>query len=224
LAWRLCQYLVQCQREVELVSDFLEAIVEFPTVIFTVIAAASLAFWTISTLLGAGLDLGDSDGEFGDANGDGFLAGFLSFAGLASLPFIVSIALVSIFGWFTSLVLMQIVGSRTTWVLVSLGVIVFALSCAVALFISALLARPLSKILIPGVPQRRGDFVGRPCVIRTETVTDSFGQAEVVDPEGSTLLIQVRCKKKNSLRSGQGAIIWSLDDDAGIFQVTPEDK
>lgn len=212
------------QREVEFfVSDFLDAIVEFPTVIFTVIAAASLSFWVISTLLGAGFDLGDADSDVGDASGDGLLGGFLSFLGLASLPLIVSSAIVSVIAWFTSLLLMQIIGSRTTWVLASLGIIVFFVSFAVAAFIAAQLARPLSKIFVPGEPQRRADFVGRPCVVRTEKVTDVFGQAEVVDTEGATLLIQVRCKKANNLRHGDVAIIWSLDDEAATFQVTPDE-
>ena len=204
-------------------SDFLDAIVAFPTVIFTVVAAASLSFWVITTLLGAGFDLGDADSDLGDADGDGLLGGFLSFLGLASLPLIVSLAFVSIIGWFTSLVLMEIVGSRTTWLLASLGVIVFFAAFMFAVFVTAQLARPLSKIFVPGEPQRRADFVGRPCVIRTERVSDVFGQAEVVDQEGATLLVQVRCKKANELHHGDVAIIWSLDDDAGTFQVTPDE-
>jgi len=55
------------------------------------------------------------------------------------------------------------------------------------------------------------------------TALRNFGQAEVVDAERSTHLIQVRCEIDNDLRSGMRALIVDVDDD-GRFIVSPDVK
>lgn len=205
-------------------ADFLEAIVEFPTVIFTVLAGVSLTLWIVTTAFGVGFDaldgLTDVDADI-DTDSSGPLANALGFLGLASMPLIVSLTLASIFGWLISLILMTIVGSPTTLAFIALGIIVFAVALVGALFITAMLAKPLSRFFVEEPPPRRADFVGRTCVIRTERVTADFGQAEVTDAEGAALLVQVRCEQANDLRHGDEAVIWSLDDEIGVFQITP---
>ena len=207
-------------------ADFLDAIVEFPTIIFTVIAGTSLTLWIVTTAFGVGFDaldgLTDIDVDVdADAEGGGVLAGALGFLGLASLPITVSLTLSSIFAWLISLTLMTAVGSRTTWVLISIGVVVFFVAAIAALAITAALAKPLARVFVTEPPPRRGDFVGKACIVRTERVTADFGQAEVVDAEGATLLLQVRCDEANELGHGDEAVIWSLDDEVGVFQITP---
>ena len=205
-------------------ADFLDAIVEFPTIIFTVIAGTSLTLWIVTTAFGVGFDaldgVTDVDADI-DHDGGGFLANALGFLGLASIPLTISLTLSSIFAWLISLTLMAAIGSRTTWVLVSIGIIVFFAATIGALFITAAIAKPLSRFFVAEPPPRRADFVGKPCVVRTDRVTADFGQAEVADAEGATLLIQVRCDEANELRHGDEAVIWSLDDEIGVFQITP---
>ena len=115
---------------------------------------------------------------------------------------------------------MEIIGSRTTWVLASLGLIVFVVSLLVGLVLAGFLAKPLAPLFVAEPAQKRADFVGRMCVVRTQKVTSSFGQAEVTDKEGATLLVQVRCDEPNDFGAGDEAIIFALDDDAEVFQIT----
>ena len=60
------------------------------------------------------------------------------------------------------------------------------------------------------------------CTITTTRVTDEFGQAEVRDPEGGSLIVQVRCRKENDFHEGDRALIYSLDPDTGIFQISAD--
>ena len=208
-------------------ADFLDAIVEFPTVVFTVLAGASLTFWIVSTLLGAGFDAVDDVFETDtdvDGEGGGIFADVLAFFGLASLPLIVSLTISSLFAWLISLTLMTIIGARTTWVIVAVGIIVLFVATIAALWITSLFAKPLARIFVSEPAQKRADFIGRECVVRTEKVTADFGQAEVTDTEGATLLVQVRCDTANDLTYGSEGVLWALDDeggDAGVYQITP---
>ena len=203
-------------------SDFFDAIVAWPTVVFTVLLAVSFGFWIVSTLLGFGIDSLDLDAD-GDLDGDtGSLGSFLDVFGLAGVPIVITLTLASLFGWLISLTLMELIGSRTTWLLASLGLIVFAVAFLGGLILAGFLAKPLAPLFVAEPAQKRADFVGRICVIRTEKVTDSFGQAEVTDKEGATLLVQVRCDEPNDFGSGDEAIIFALDDEAEAFQITRE--
>ncbi|MEM9520096.1 MAG: hypothetical protein AAGA37_12300 [Actinomycetota bacterium] len=203
-------------------SDFFDAIVAWPTVVFTVLVGVSFGFWLVSTLIGFGLDTLDLDAD-GDLDADsGSFGSFLDVFGLAGVPIVFTLSIASLFAWITSLVIMEIIGSRTTWVLVALGAIVFVGSLLVGLLLAGLVAKPLAPLFVTEPAQKRADFVGRTCVVRTEKVTDAFGQAEVTDSEGATLLVQVRCDEPNDFGSGDEAIIFALDDEAETFQITRE--
>ena len=56
----------------------------------------------------------------------------------------------------------------------------------------------------------------------TDRVTAEFGQAEVRDDEGGSLLVQVRCRHDNDFRSGDRALIFDLDRDTGEFQISAD--
>lgn len=203
-------------------SDFFDATLQFPTVIFTVLVVVSFGVWIISTVLGFGLDTLDIDFD-GDVDADTpGLGGFLEFFGLAAAPLVFTLSLSSLFGWFISLALMEVIGSRTTWAMVSLGIIVFAVALVAGMFIAGFVAKPFAPLFVTTEAQKRADFIGRMCVVRTERVTETFGQAETTDSEGAALLVQVRAAEPNDFRHGTQAIIFALDDDAEVYRITVE--
>ena len=106
-------------------SDFIDAITQFPTVIFTVLAVVSFGLWIITTVLGFGFDALDVDID-SDVDGDTpGIGGFLDFFGLAAAPLVLTLSLSSIFGWAVSMLLMEAIGSRTSGTMVLLGIVVF---------------------------------------------------------------------------------------------------
>lgn len=217
-------------------AEFFEIVFGPPTVIFTTTLAISLGFFAISVLFG----LGDSGGgEFdldagggpeadvdvdADAGGDsgGTLAGILQSANLHVLPLALTFAIVSLVGWFVSAIATLVLSSdNSPGALLAVIIAVFAFLAGV--FIAGRVGNLLRPIFVPAKHISRRDLVGRLCVVQTGRVDRSFGQAEVVDAERSTHLIQVRCEIDNDLRAGMRALIVAVDDD-GSFLVSPDVK
>ena len=67
----------------------------------------------------------------------------------------------------------------------------------------------------------RTAFVGRTCVIRTGTVTDAFGQAEVHAADGSSAIVQVRQTGADTFTAGSTAVIYEYDRDGEFFWIVP---
>ncbi len=196
----------------------------FPTVIFTTLLIFSLAYWILSSLLGAGagdgldvdmdLDL-DLDGDIAEG-----LGGLMRTFHLHHIPLSLTFTFLSLFGWFTSVIATSIVADDG-----SAGVLVGVAIFLGALFVAGLITGRLGQMLAPVFRSTsalaRNDLIGRLCVIRTGSVTPAFGQAEAVDSEGGTHLIQVRCEDGNTLTQGSHALLVTVDDD-GIFQISPD--
>ncbi len=196
-------------------EDFVEAVLEFPTILFTVALAGSLLFFTVTTLLGFGADAGfDIDADVG---GD-----FFSNLGLAGLPIALTATLISLFSWFASFLLMAIIGDRDNTLLIVVSIVVIVVSLVVGVIGASIVGRPVGKAFAAGAGRSRGDLAGQLCVITTLKVTDSFGQAEVADPGGGTLLVPVRCTSENELTAGDQALIFGHDTDSDTYLVSPD--
>ena len=223
-------------------SEFFEIVFGLPTVIFTAMVAISVGFFLISFLFGLGegggdldLDAGGGDvdvdvdvdaGVDGDSGADtdstGAFAGLLQAFNLHILPLSLTFSIISVIGWLVSaLATVLLTSDNAPGVLVGLAIGIAAFFAGV--LIAGRVGNVLKPIFVPAKHIRRRDLVGRLCTVRTGRVDRSFGQAEVVDGEQSTHLIQIRCEIDNDLRSGQRALIVDVDDD-GSFLVSPDVK
>ncbi|GAB1820602.1 hypothetical protein [Herbidospora sp. RD11066] len=136
-------------------------------------------------------------------------AGVLDFDGLPA-PAISGFVAV---GWFTAL--------AGTVFLPELGWVTLA-AALVAGFGAAILVRRLTPA--PEKVPSRHDFVGQMCVIRTQSVSTDFGQAEVRAADGSTAVIQVRQTGTDSFSAGGAALIFQYDSDGEFFWVMPYER
>ncbi len=224
------------------VSEFFEIVFGLPTVIFTAALAISLGFFLITFLFGLGeggggdfdldagggdldveIDAGGSDGADGaDGDSTGALAGLLQAANLHVLPLALTFAIVSLVGWFISAMgTFLLTSDNSPNVIVALAIALAGFAGGV--FIAGRVGNLLRPIFVPAKHIKRSDLIGRICTVQTGSVDRSFGQAEVVDGEHSTHLIQVRCEIDNDLGSGKRALIVDVDDD-GRFIVSPDVK
>lgn len=226
-------------------SEFFEIVFGIPTVFFTAALAISLGFFLITFLFGLGegggdfdidaggdldvdlgggseadIDAGGSDGS--DADGTGALAGLLQAANLHILPLALTFAIISLVGWFISALGTLLLTSDNSPNVITAIAIALAGFVAGA-FVAGRVGNLLRPIFVPTRHIKRRDLVGRLCTVRTGRVDRGFGQAEVVDGERSTHLIQIRCEIDNDLRSGSQALIVEVDDD-GTFLVSPDVK
>ncbi|MCB0996737.1 MAG: DUF1449 family protein [Acidimicrobiales bacterium] len=207
-------------------GDFVEIIFSYPTVVFTVVLGASLVLWGVTSVFGG--DLGDDlDTDFDtdtdlDGSGEGAFQNALRAFGLGGLPPLLVLTLVSLFGWLVCVVVMTLVGDRSSAVIGVVGTITLLVALVVGAAVAGQLGRPLRPLFTPEPALRRRDLLGELCTITTLRVDADFGQAEVWRADGTSLLVQVRCDKENSLSAGARALIFSLDEDSGTYQVTPE--
>lgn len=219
-------------------SEFFEIIFGLPTVLFTAALALSLGFFMITLLFGLGeggggdfeidaggdldvdVDAGGSDGA--DSDSAGALAGLLQAANLHILPLALTFAIISLVGWFVSAMgTVLLTSDNAPGVL--LGIAIAVAGLASGIFIAGRVGHLLRPIFVPTRHITRRDLIGRLCTVQTGRVDRDFGQAEVVDGERSTHLIQIRCEIENDLRSGKQALIVDVDDD-GRFIVSPDVK
>ncbi len=208
----------------------------FPTVIFTTLVLFSLAYWVVALAFGfadfdveAELDADlspdasdlSSDGATGDgANAGSSLSGVFRGLGVHYLPIPVAFSFVALIGWAFSLFATWLVASAGS-AGVALGIIITLLALVVGLVVAGRIGRIMRPVFEVTPAVRRRDLIGRLCVIQTGRVDRDFGQAEVVDSEKSTHLVQVRCAIDNQLTAGAQALIVDVDDD-GLFVVSPD--
>ncbi|MEH1128595.1 hypothetical protein [Micromonospora sp. CPCC 206061] len=187
----------------EAMGGFVEATLEFPTVLFSFLLLIVVAYWVL--VLTGTTDVEDADG-FGD---------FLGGLGLGGAPVAVVGSILIAVAWFASLV---------GGVLFS-GPVLAAVALVIAVLLAWLCTRllmvPLRKVFRAGPEASRNDFVGGLCVIRTGRVSASFGQAEVTAADGSSAIVQVRQAGEDPLRAGSQALIYDYDVDGEFFWVTP---
>lgn len=220
-------------------KDFLDIAFSFPTVIFTVASIFLLGFWTVTTLIGAGADaLDDLDLDFdtdtdvdvdvdteiepsGDAN---ILRGALKFLGVTGMPLLIGLNLFSLGAWFTSVVAISALdpvglsGAARTIA----GFVVLILAVLVGSAITRLVGRRFAHVFKATYAHKQREFVGQIATITTSSVSATFGQAELRDEEGASLIVQVRCAKSNDLTTGDRALVFDLDPETGEFQVSPD--
>ena len=198
-------------------TELLDAILVFPTVIFTILLGVAAAYW-LFVMLGA-LDLDVLDGDFdaadvdGDGDPDGF-AGVLHAVGLGGVPLALVLSLLILTSWVFCLVAMQVVGGRSGWLAAGAAV----LSVGLAIPVTALAVRPLRRFFVTHPALQSKALVGKVCTVTTLSVTDRYGQAEVEDG-GAGLLIQVRYTGPSGLARGDKALIFDYKDE--VFLVAP---
>jgi hypothetical protein len=150
------------------------------------------------------------DGGGGGIHGPG---GVLSLAGLGGVPVTVAFSLLVAIGWFTSL------AGAALFPGVLASVLVLIVALVVGWAVTRVLVLGLRRFFEHGPGPSRSDFLGQPCVIRTGSVSPTFGQAEVTSRDGSSAIVQVRQTGHEALRAGTTAYIYGFDDAGEFFWV-----
>lgn len=231
-------------------TEFLAAVLSFPTLIFSVLLVLVLLYWCM-VLLGAldieildfdaDLDLGDVELDVGDlgvdtevdvgaeAGGDADSeapTGLFEALGLAGVPLTMTLSLVVFLAWALCLVATVAFGDTfgtgsTLGLLLSTGL---ALGSVVASFpVASWMLRPFRGSFVVHQAPRRRSLLGRTCTIATLSVTGTHGQAEIEDG-GAGLLLQVRCPRENDLEKGSEAVLYEYDEGLEAFLVAPLDR
>ncbi|MCX5430577.1 hypothetical protein OHU11_23225 [Streptomyces sp. NBC_00257] len=197
-------------------QEFLSAATAFPAVLFGAALAVVVLFWLL-VLAGAA----DHHSFDGDIDTD--------LAGIGGVPVTVSVSVMVVVGWFTSLTGTVLVHRSGTTGLTraALACAVFAGALLLGWAVLRILVRCFRRSFPDEPPPSRQDFLGRVCTVRTGSVSSDFGQAEVTADDGSTAIVQVRLLAPAdgpALAAGSAGLLYAYDDEGEFFWVSPYDK
>ena len=229
-------------------SELVEASLQFPTVVFTIVLGIVLVYWLFVLIGALDIDLlggGDVDvdlsgaakgvGEVltggakggaealhghadGDIDGDVDGNGGGVWHGLGLGDVPVTISV-------SLITMLSWCGSLLVMHYIASGAgwqraIVLVVAITIALPIAALLVRPLAPVFAVREGKSNADYIGHACTITTGSVDDKFGQATIEDG-GTVLQISVRCDRAGKLARGDKALIIDFDGERQAYVVEP---
>ncbi len=207
---------------------FITKISLFPTVVFTGLVMFVTLYWIVSLLGMADMDavdVGDAGGDVSDLSSAGFFSGLLLKFGLYGVPLIIILTLISLIGWvlsylYTSL-LHQYFSSGILYWLFGTGALLLVL--VVYMWLTGIIISPIRKN-IAKIPQRNAiSNIGKTATVRTLSVTDMHGEAELSDG-GAGLILKIRPNKVDQhFKQGDQVVLVEYVADANIYRVAPLD-
>ncbi|MDN6276044.1 hypothetical protein [Psychrobacter sp.] len=233
---------------------FITKIGMYPTVIFTGLVMFVTLYWVVSLLGMADMDtvdVGDPGGDVEVSNlaSTGFFTGLMLKFGLYGVPLVIILTLISLIGWVLSYLyasfLHQNVESGILYYLFGTGALIFVL--VVSMWLTGLIISPIRRN-IAKIPKRNASSnIGKVAVVRTLTVTDKHGEAELNDG-GAGLILKIRSdspdisenlntnesldingdllkkgdvlKKDNLLKKGDKVVLVEYLSDANAYRVS----
>ncbi|OLT00122.1 hypothetical protein BJF90_07505 [Pseudonocardia sp. CNS-004] len=198
-------------------SGFVAAAVGFPAVLLSFMLVVVVGYWLL-VLVGA--DFVDADVDTDAADG-----GVINTIGLGGVPLMVGLSMWITLSWLLAMIGTIVLGTLGTsgGIDVLLRVAVLVVAVLGGLLLARVVVVPIRRAIPQAVEPRRSDFVGRTCVIRTGSVSETFGQAEVTSDDGSSAIVQVRrpaeMLERGPLHSGSEALIFDYDPEKEIFWV-----
>lgn len=179
----------------------------------------------LESVADAGGDAGDF-GDGGDANpgeseGSSAIALLVNALHLRSVPATVILSLIITFSWLLCTTAMQI--ARRTLAQGGSGLLAWlalGLAPLLALPLTAFVASPLAKLFKHPPATQRSDLIGKTCLVRTGTVTSTFGEA-VLEDGGAGLVLRVRVDRELPVKRGDPMLIVEWDAEHEAFLVEP---
>lgn len=199
-------------------SDILDVMVSFPTVVFTVPLVASL-LWFLLGLVVSGFDVGDGDLEL-DLDGDGDIGAFEYLVGalhLGALGVPLSLLMLSFGAWATSLLFsLAVQGLDVSAALVA--VIGIVLGLVVGLLFVWKVGGPVGRALATSQAPERSAAIGCTCKVRTVEVSESFGDAEILTGPMRSSIVKVRAPA-GTFQRGDVALLVELDPERDAYWI-----
>lgn len=207
---------------------FMDAVINYPTAVFTVLLLVVLLYWLLA-LVGwvdvesTGMDLLPKLSMEGDPGDVSALAGHMMALGLSQVPLSITVSVLVLVSWTLSALagqwLMPMVPTLLLQIVV--GTVVLLLSVALAIFVTALLVRPLRGLFVTHQAMGNASLVGQMCTVLSQRVDGRHGHAEVAQ-RGASIQIRVWAPDDNRLTKGDAAVILAYDEAANRYRIEPE--
>lgn len=207
-------------------QEFLDIVLSFPTVIFSVLMCVTMIFSLLIVLTGVGgdwlsVDM-DIDIDAGGLEEAGASLEVLSFLGIGKVPMTIWAGVFVLWGWlisFFSVFFLQDITAINTFV----GSLILAMTVVFALPLTAFVTYPIRFLFVGDSGSETGDaLLGAECIITTNRVDENFGQARC-RVDGVEIVLSVRCHIDNDLSRGDRAYIIEYDGENNRYRVKSHD-
>lgn len=205
---------------------FITKISLYPTVIFTGLVMFVTLYWVVSLLGMTDMDtveVGESGSDVANLTSTGFFTGLMLKFGLYGVPLIIILSLISLIGWVLSYLytsfLHQYFDSGLLYYVFGTGALIFVL--VISMWLTGIIISPIRKN-IANIPKRNAaSNLGKIAIVRTLSVTDKHGEAELHDG-GAGLILKIRSDADASLlKQGDEVVLVEYLEAANTYRVTP---
>jgi len=205
---------------------FITKISLYPTVIFTGLVMFVTLYWVVSLLGMTDMDtveVGESGSDVTNLTSTGFFTGLMLKFGLYGVPLIIILSLISLIGWVLSYLytsfLHQYFNSGLLYYVFGTGALIFVL--VISMWLTGIIISPIRKN-IANIPKRNAaNNLGKVAIVRTLSVTDKHGEAELNDG-GAGLILKIRSDTDESLlKQGDEVMLVEYLEAANTYRVTP---
>ena len=195
---------------------FLTTSLGYPTLAWSIVLGGLALFWLVAALGLIGMDALDID--LGDAEA----GGMVSRLGLDGLPTLLVLSVLAFSAWMlTYFIHLFLLGPLPALLRYALGTAVLLLSPVPAILFTALLLRPLRRLILRMRAPPAASLLGRVAVVRTPQVDASHGMAEL-DDGGAGLILQVRHDGAAKIVRGDRVVLRDHDIEANTWRVMAE--
>lgn len=203
--------------------SFLDAVVAFPTAIFTTLLGVVAFYWLLALLGLVDFDSGDADLDVDPAVTDpdlGSLAGIIVAFGLQGVPLSIVFSLLVLLSWtLTCLGAMWLLALLPGTVSLYVGGTLLALaSVSLAVPIAARILKPLRGLFVTHAAISNASLVGQHCKVLTQTVDEKSGRAEV-SQRGANINIRVWAHTPNPLARGSHARVVAYEEKTARYRI-----
>lgn len=203
--------------------SFLDAVVAFPTAIFTTLLGVVAFYWVLALLGLVDFDSGEADLDVDPAMTDpdlGSLAGIIVAFGLQGVPLSIVFSLLVLLSWTLSCLggmwlLALLSGSVPAYVG---GTLLALASVSLAVPITARILKPLRGLFVTHAAISNASLVGQYCKVLTQTVDEKSGRAEVLQ-RGANINIRVWASTPNPLARGSTARITAYEEKTARYRI-----
>ena len=208
---------------------FITKISLYPTIIFTGLVMFVTLYWVVSLLGMADMDsveFGESEGDVSTLSTTGFFTILILKFGLYGVPLIIILSLISLIGWLLSYLytsfLHQYFDSGLLYYLFGTGALVFVL--VVSMWLTGIIISPIRKNIAKTPKRNSSSNIGKVAVVRTLSVTDKYGEAELNDG-GAGLILKIRSDNNDGLlKQGDRVVLVEYLEEANTYRVNPVKK
>jgi hypothetical protein len=203
--------------------SFLDAVVAFPTAIFTTLLGVAAFYWALALLGLVDFDSGEADLDVDPAMTDpdlGSLAGIIVAFGLQGVPLSIVFSLLVLLSWtLTCLGAMWLLALLPGSIPVYVGgTLLMLASVSLAVPIAARILKPLRGLFITHAAISNASLVGQHCKVLTQTVDEKSGRAEV-SQRGANINIRVWALTPNQLVRGISARIVAYEEKTARYRI-----